>query len=222
VDNSDHRQAGGWFAACIGEDALVEIRPREKLPGTTAAWRAVILSGSERSVFEDTPWLEEELCFVRRVVDAGTPLLGVCFGHQVIFRALYGKDVLTRRAAPEVGWPAVKLRGDALFEGVGDTIYPYNFHFDEVVSVPKGWSGIAASERCQVHAVRHLARPVFGLQFHPEVTPADGIANILRYGALLSAHGIDADTLTTAGYGPRRYYPAVIRNFITSSGGVSA
>jgi GMP synthase-like glutamine amidotransferase len=214
VDNSDHRRAGGWFADCLKGFAAATVVAREDLDADDARWRAVILAGSERSVFENAPWLEKQFSFVRNVMAGGVPLLGVCFGHQLMFRALYGKDVLARRAVPEVGWEPVELKRHELFAGVPSTIRPYNFHFDEVAEVPAGWRLFASSGSCRVHAVSHEELPAWGLQFHPEVTVAEAVAGISRGGQLLAGYGMDAASIAAAAGQGAGYYPEIIRNFV--------
>lgn len=217
IDNSDHRRAGSWFEACMDGSADVRIAMREDVKELGARWAAVILTGSERSVFEDADWMVEELAFTRGVLEKGVPLLGVCFGHQLLFRALYGKDILRRRESPEVGWLPVKLAAHPVFEGAGGVIRPYNFHFDEVAEVPAGWEAAASSEACRLHALRHVELPVLGLQFHPEVSPGEGAAAIRRGARLLAAYDLDAEAIA-AGSDLGGHYPGIIRNFVSLYG----
>ncbi len=214
VDNSDHRRAGGWFADCLEGFAAATVVFREDLDARRLAWRAVIISGSERSIFEETAWLDNQFAFVRNVMEKGVPLLGVCFGHQLMFRALYGKDALSRRGVPEVGWPPVDLMPHELFAGVPSTIRPYNFHFDEVIDVPEGWGILASSESCRVHAVRHDELPAAGFQFHPEVTAEEAAASISRAGPTLAGYGLDAKAITATAEPGGCYYPEIVRNFV--------
>ena len=158
-----------------------------------------------------------ELDFTRSLLDEGVPLLGICFGHQLLFRALYGKDLLRRRELPEVGWPPVELSPHPVFEGAGNTIRPYNFHFDEVAEVPPGWEIVASSAACRLHGLSHAELPVLGLQFHPEVTPRDASAAISRGTRLLAAYDLDAASIT-ARNGLAGYYPEIIRNFVSQYG----
>ncbi|NIT35836.1 MAG: hypothetical protein GTN49_04950 [candidate division Zixibacteria bacterium] len=219
VDSSDHRRAGGWFVDCLAGFPQLEVKRREEIDPRELAWRAVILSGSEHSIFEDNDWLGRQLQFVRSLLDEGVALLGVCFGHQLIFRALYGKDVLTRRAVPEVGWPSVKLGSHPVFEGVGETIRPYNYHFEEVAEVPGEWEVLASSETCRVQAARHKELRAFGLQFHPEIAPEEGASSISRDRRYLAVFGLDADAVVAGPNPGRRHYPEVVRNFVARYGG---
>jgi GMP synthase-like glutamine amidotransferase len=217
VDNSEGRRAGSWFEYCMKGCAEVRIAMREDVKTLGKRWKAVILTGSERSVFEDADWLVEQLAFTRSVMDEGVPLLGVCFGHQLLFRALYGKDILRRRELPEVGWVPVELAAHPVFEGVGSIIRPYNFHFDEVVEIPPGWEAVASSEACRLHGLRRVELPVLGLQFHPEVSPREGVAAIGRGARLLAAYDLDAAAIT-AGSDRGGHYPEIIRNFVSLYG----
>lgn len=214
VDSSDHRRTGAWFAACLAGLGPAEIVFREELEAERTAWRAVVLSGSERCIFENAAWIETQLAFVRRLVEAGVPLLGVCFGHQLIFRALYGKEALVRRRRPEVGWPAVTVEPDPLFVGIVTPLRPYSFHFDEVVAAPAEWEVIASSEGCRLHGVKRRDGPVVGLQFHPEVTAEEAAAGFRRERDLLAAYGYEAEEIVAAGEARAGYYPEVLRNFV--------
>ncbi|MGD8718447.1 MAG: type 1 glutamine amidotransferase [Candidatus Zixiibacteriota bacterium] len=218
IDNSDHRQAGGWFAAEVEKLAPVDVVRREDLVPDGSKPAGVIISGSERSVFEDPPWLRQEIVFIRDAIQRRVPLFGVCFGHQLIFRALYGKDVLTRRPEPEVGWPPVELVPDPIFEGAGRTIRPYNFHFDEVPELPDGWELLASSDACRIHAARNREFGVVTCQFHPEVTPADAAASITRWERSLADYGSDAASITAPGCWGERHYPEIIQNFVRTCG----
>jgi GMP synthase-like glutamine amidotransferase len=219
VDSSDHRRAGGWFLDCLAGFPQPEIKRREEIDPRELEWRAVILSGSEHSIFEDNDWLDKQLAFVRNLLAEGVPLLGVCFGHQLIFRALYGKDVLTRRVVPDVGWLPVRLTRHAVFEGAGETIRPYNFHFEEVAEVPGEWEVLASSETCRVQAARHTELAALGLQFHPEIGPEEGASGILRERQYLAVFGLDADAIVADASRGGRHYPEIIRGFVVHYGG---
>jgi GMP synthase-like glutamine amidotransferase len=131
---------------------------------------------------------------------------------------MYGKDVLTHRPEPEVGWPTVELSPDPIFEGAGGKIRPYNFHFDEVLELPDGWEPLASSEACRIHAARHHELAVVTCQFHPEVTPEEAASSIMHWGQTLAGYGLDAASITAPGRRGERHYPEIIRNFVRSCG----
>ena len=95
------------------------------------------------------------------------PILGICFGHQLI-GAAYGSEVVdlghTVREFKEV-----KLVGsDPLFEGLPSSIRVSESHRQALTRVPQGFRLLAESATSQVEAIGHQTRPIYGLQFHPE------------------------------------------------------
>jgi len=114
--------------------------------------------GSDRSVHDDPPeWVAQEITWLRSVVDAGRPVLGLCFGGQALAAALGGE--VRRAAQPEIGW--VDVAGE-----VAGTWFAW--HFD-AFSPPPGARELGRNAAAlQAFAVG----PHVGLQFHPEVTPA--------------------------------------------------
>jgi GMP synthase-like glutamine amidotransferase len=130
----------------------------EQLPDA-GHYRALAILGSSRSVYEDEPWILAEHEFVRCCIAAGTPVLGICFGAQLLAHVLGGK--VRRMSRPELGW--YDIAGEPPYGGTW-----FVWHGDEI-SPPPGGTVLATSSRC-VHAfatAKHL-----GVQYHPELTAA--------------------------------------------------
>ena len=136
----------------------------------------IILSGQSHPWDQYSP---ESLKGVFDVIkNAPQPILGVCGGHQQIALA-YGSEVdLMERlesgegyegAKRERGFYPVKTAGNGIFEGLPSTITVWHSHCDEVKSVPDGFHVTATNETCAIQAMQHNERPVFGVQFHPEL-----------------------------------------------------
>jgi GMP synthase (glutamine-hydrolysing) len=107
------------------------------------------------------------------------PILGICAGHQFMAKH-FGGDA-SRAKVPEFGKSVVTIHEpDALFEGLPKTLEVWESHNDEVSVLPKGFVGLASSPNCAVQAMRSLDRPLFGLQFHPEVEDTQHGADIFR------------------------------------------
>jgi GMP synthase (glutamine-hydrolysing) len=122
-------------------------------------YRALAILGSSRSVYDDEPWILAEHEFVRHCIAAGTPVLGICFGAQLLAHVLGGK--VRRMPRPELGW--YDIAGEPPYGGTW-----FVWHGDEI-SPPPGSTVLATSPRC-VHAFangNHL-----GVQYHPELTAA--------------------------------------------------
>jgi GMP synthase (glutamine-hydrolysing) len=136
----------------------------------------IILSGQSH------PWshyTEEALAGVFDVIrHARQPTLGVCGGHQQIALA-YGSNVsVMRRLGPGTGYENclrergffdVETDGQGIFAGLPGSFSVWHSHFDEVKELPQGFKRTAANETCPIQAMQHTTRPLFGVQFHPEL-----------------------------------------------------
>ena len=103
---------------------------------------------------------------------AGVPILGICAGHQFMAWHLGGKAGPS--AVPEFGKTLIEVDvPDDLFAGLPDTFIAWESHNDEVTELPPDFESLAHSDNCRHQAMRHTARPLYGLQFHPEVEHTD-------------------------------------------------
>ncbi len=139
----------------------------------------VIVSGSELSAADGAPRDAELIKFIRQAAFSGSAILGICYGHQMIARALAGETACRKARRPEVGWRRIDLRPNALFEGV-DTLISAETHYDEVTDLPSEFAVIASTPACPVQTFQISGLPVWGVQFHPEVDHAQGEAMFER------------------------------------------
>jgi GMP synthase (glutamine-hydrolysing) len=97
------------------------------------------------------------------------PVLGICVGHQFLARH-YGGTV-AKAPAPEFGRVEllVERRDHPLFDGFPARFHVWASHNDQVATPPPGWPLLARSESCAVQAMAHPSRPLWSVQFHPEV-----------------------------------------------------
>jgi len=124
----------------------------------------VVVTGSRSSVYWDEKWIDALVAYVADCHDAGVPVLGVCFGHQVVAAALGGR--VADMGEYEIGYRSVeRVADDPLFDGVGETFTAFTTHSDAVVELPPG-ARLLAENDYGVHAFR-LGESV-GVQFHPE------------------------------------------------------
>ena len=130
----------------------------------------VILSGGPQSV------TDAHVALMRpRLEGLGKPLLGICFGHQLIAK-LFGGELAHGRDR-QYGPTAIRsAEGARLFAGLPAEQSVWMSHGDHVAQVPPGFRVAASSDSCAVAAYEADGRDVFGLQFHPEVvhTPHGG------------------------------------------------
>jgi len=103
---------------------------------------------------------------------SGLPVMGICAGHQ--FMAVHLGGTAGPSKVPEFGKVLMTVDDeDDLFKGLPDVLVVWESHNDEVVQLPPGFRSLAHSDNCQIQAMRHENRPLFGLQFHPEVEHTD-------------------------------------------------
>lgn len=139
------------------DDPVVEV----SLPEPTG-YDVIVPLGARWAAYDDTvPWIAAEMDMLRRALAAGGGVLGVCFGGQLLARALGGE--VTRSPDPEIGWHEVHSDDPALVPG-GPW---FQWHFDRFAPPPG--TTVARNAR----AVQAFARGrALGLQFHPEVDGA--------------------------------------------------
>ncbi len=125
--------------------------------------KGIILSGGPSSIYDkDAPQMDA------RILDMGLPVLGICYGHQLLAKYLKGKVI--RAPKQEYGIAHSRIRKtDAVLSGLGRVEQVWMSHGDRVLSVPKGIDVLASTENCPIAAFSHSARRIFGVQWHPEV-----------------------------------------------------
>jgi GMP synthase (glutamine-hydrolysing) len=125
--------------------------------------KGIILSGGPRSVYEaDAPLLDP------RVLELGVPVLGICYGIQLLSHLLGGKVIPA--VSREYGRKSFTIHQfDDLFHGLAPLETVWMSHGDQVEVLPPGFEVIGGSDACPVGAIRHAGRHLFGVQFHPEV-----------------------------------------------------
>ncbi|MBA1336300.1 MAG: hypothetical protein HPY66_2735 [Firmicutes bacterium] len=133
----------------------------------------MIISGSEASTLDDYPWNKHLERLVHSFVQSKKAVLGICYGHQFLVRALAGKEHVRRAANPEMGWTRVDLCENTLFNQINRPVCMVA-HYDEVFDLPESFKIIASTPRCGVHGFQYKDLPVWGVQFHPEYDKADG------------------------------------------------
>jgi GMP synthase-like glutamine amidotransferase len=154
--------------------------PDGDLPADLAPYSHAILTGSEASILTDTEWIVRA-CELTRALDVRkVKLLGSCFGHQMLARALSGPAFVRRTPTPEFGWIEVRktggLAGDPLTDALPDRCHVYASHFDEVWPLPPGWEQVAQTSDCPCAVVRRASGGAWGIQPHPEIGLDEGLA----------------------------------------------
>jgi len=126
---------------------------------------AVVVTGSRASVYWDEPWIDDLLDWVARGAERGLPILGVCYGHQVVAETLGGR--VDAMDDIELGYREIRRvdDGDLLLSGLDTPFVAFETHSDRVVDLPPGAALLAENDR-GVQAFRR--GDCWGVQFHPE------------------------------------------------------
>jgi GMP synthase (glutamine-hydrolysing) len=136
----------------------------------------IVLSGQSH------PWdlyAPESLAGLFAVIrEAPRPILGVCGGHQQMALAFGAPVGLMERLTPGEGYEGAKRErgffevetdGNGLFSGLPRRVNVWHSHCDEVKELPKGFHCTAFNDTCAIQAMQHESKPLFGVQFHPEL-----------------------------------------------------
>lgn len=157
-------------------------------------WTHLVISGSELSAANRNPHDDSLLGFIRRSVNQNRVVLGICYGHQMVARALVDDDACRKAAIPEFGFKRVSLISNPLFSGI-DTLIPVHSHSDEVTGLPEDrFEVIASTDHCEVQAWQLRGRTVWGVQFHPELDERLGrqlLERSLEYEEVARDHYVD-------------------------------
>jgi GMP synthase (glutamine-hydrolysing) len=169
----------------------------ESDPPSPKEVRAVVVTGSSSMVTDRAPWSVVTGAWLREAVEAGLPVLGVCYGHQLLADA-FGGRVDRNPKGREIGTIEVALTeaaaDDPLFRGFGPAILAQATHRESVLALPPGAVRLGGSELDRNQAFR-LGDRAFGVQFHPEFDDEIIRDYLGARAAACREEGLDADAL---------------------------
>lgn len=157
----------GVKAEIFPHDVTVPVLQKAKVEG-------IILSGGPASVFEKgAPSVN------RQILELGLPILGICYGHQLIAHLLGGKVTASKKR--EYGEEVITLaQKNILFSGLSAKEQVWFSHGVTVFTPPKGFTVLATTASAPVAAFCHMEKDIFGVQFHPEVAHTPNGIKILE------------------------------------------
>jgi GMP synthase-like glutamine amidotransferase len=199
----------------------------EVFPDDPAGFDGILLSGSAHGAYDDVPFIHREHDFIRTAAQAGTPMLGLCFGSQILASALCGRDQVFRRASCEVAHATLTLSdhaaGDRLAGGLGREIGMFVWHNDEVRHDHPDMVVLASTDECPNQIWRFRDAPVWGIQGHPELTRANARDWIGKAADALRKDGADPEQLiletedSRAGLGMLRNFARICQSTVRST-----
>ena len=140
-------------------------------PQSVDDYDGYLVTGSAYGVYDDAPFIPRLMAFIRKIFAAGKPLVGICFGHQIVAHALGG-----HAAKFDDGWGIgtmpIKMVGavDWIPSDI-DQLDLIHVHQDQVMTLPPDAVRLAQSDFCK-NAAFAISKQVFAIQGHPEFTPA--------------------------------------------------
>jgi len=146
------------------------ITPKEILARNA---KGIIFSGGPHSVYDKGAFLSDPA-----LLDIQVPILGICYGMQVITHQLAGEVLGAERR--EYGPATIELEKDPLFRDLGSQMDVWMNHADRIEKLPSGFRSIAGTSNSPIAAMRNKSGSIYGLQFHPEVVHTPRGKEILR------------------------------------------
>lgn len=149
------------------EHVYAEIIPYNKITPEeikAVGYKGIIFTGGPNSVYD-----EKSPHYTADILDLGIPILGICYGHQLM-SYMAGGEITSAKDSSEYGKTLVTVEDNVLFEGFPEESVCWMSHTDYVKTAPAGFEIIAHTEKCPCAAICDEKRKLFGVQFHPEVT----------------------------------------------------
>ena len=189
-----------WIISGLGlpsrQTLVRNVEKGEILPITSSICGAVI-TGSHAMVSERLPWSEVTAGWLRTAFKDGLPLLGICYGHQLLAHA-FGGEVNTNPRGPEYGTVDIHLKPEAtedpLFKNVPSQIKAQVSHSQSVLKLPGNSILLAGSDGEPHHAFR-IGSSCWGIQFHPEFNTEITKTYINEHKQELAGHGLNAEEI---------------------------
>ena len=139
-----------------------------------AGYQGIIFTGGPNSVYdESSPHFDPE------ILNLGIPVLGICYGDQLMAWMAGGK-VSSAEAGSEYGRITLYCKACSLFRDIPETSICWMSHTDYVSQVPDGFTVVATTDKCHCAAMANESRKLYGVQFHPEVTHTAWGTRMLR------------------------------------------
>jgi GMP synthase (glutamine-hydrolysing) len=180
---------GAWSGSWLE----VACRARRTLPDSDEI-AGIVITGSAASVTERAAWMLETEAYLRSAVEAGTPILGICFGHQMLGQALGGRVEKNPRGRQIGSITAKVVANDPLIDTDARPFVVNTTHRDIVAELPPGARVVAETALDPLAAIRFTDR-VFGVQFHPEFDRETMRAYLMERRQILAEEGFDPEAL---------------------------
>ena len=175
-----------------------------EFPSNPSKFDGCLLTGSPHGAYEKIDWIEREHKLIVSLAEQEMPMLGVCFGSQILASALCGRDQVFRRDTCEVGFMPLPLseagKKDSLTGSLDGAVDMFVWHNDEVRATHKDMVILASSADCPNQIWRFRDEPIWGIQGHPELTCETATRLFDAEQAIFERDGADIEELKAAAH----------------------
>lgn len=170
-----------------------------EFPARLDAYDGIFLSGSPHGAYDDIPFIQREHALIQDAAARGMPMLGICFGSQILASALCGRDQVFRRSTCEIGYKTLPVsaaaRDDPVCGALGQGVHMFVWHNDEVRAGHPDMTILAQSDDCPNQIWRFRDQHAWGIQGHPEITAGQALVWFEENRARMEKDGADVDAL---------------------------
>jgi GMP synthase (glutamine-hydrolysing) len=189
-----------WTADVMGlvseKWQCINVQDGEILPDPDA-FVGCVITGSHDMITEDAKWMLETTEWVRQAVQAGLPMLGICFGHQLMANALGGKAAF-HPDGMEIGTVSINLKSEAiddpLFSGISGSFQAHVTHSQTVLELPPEAILLGSSDH-EAHQAFRVGEHTWGVQFHPEFDAEGTRFYVEALRNVMASQGLDGDAV---------------------------
>ncbi len=158
----------------VGVDAEM-FKPELPVEEVEKKYDGIVLSGGSFNIPDDLDKIGNSIDYVKKFTK---PILGICLGHHIIAYVFGGS---LSRSNPEFGEVVVYVDDeDDILEGMGRSFIAWESHNVEVSKEPELFKVLAHSDFVRVQAMRHISKPIYSVQFHPEVEHTENGIQVFR------------------------------------------
>jgi len=195
----------------IAPNEVTVINPKKQQLPELQNITGIIITGSHDMVTDRTSWLEDSSAWLRECAQKNIPILGVCFGHQLLAQA-FGGLVDNNIEGPEIGTVGINLNenaeNDALFGYLPQTFLAHETHTQSVLQLPKNATVLAYNCHDFCQAFR-IGKNIWGVQFHPEHD-----TDIIREYVLAQREQLENTVVTLNEICETPYANSIIKKFV--------
>lgn len=188
-----------WFIRGLPKEleaVVVDVGAGEN-PGAATQWDGIVVTGSPAMVTDRANWSETSARWLVTAVEAEIPLLGVCYGHQLLAHALGGEVGYHPQGRETGSWQVTlepEAASDPLFGNLPSRFMVQLTHMQSVLKLPKEAILLASSE-FEPHQAFRVGKSAWGVQFHPEFTADIMRAYLEIQAAAIREEGMDPEVL---------------------------